>query len=77
MNDRMQGYQSVHPEDIKAALRKKGYTLTAIASSLSVQPSAISHVLHKRRSRRIEKAIAKALGTRPNLLWPERYQGRA
>lgn len=63
----------MHPEDIKAALRKKGYTLTGVADRLRVQPSAVSHVLHARRSRRIERAIAKILGTTAAELWPERY----
>lgn len=66
----------MHPEDIKAALRKRGYTLTAVAGRLRVQPSAISHVLHKRRSRRIERAIARLLESTPADLWPERYAGK-
>lgn len=64
----------MHPEDIKAELRKKQSSLSAIARSLHVYPSAVSAVIRYKRSRRIERAIAKALGTQPGNLWPERYQ---
>lgn len=67
----------MHVEDIKAALRKQGWTLTGIAKELGVGPSAISHALTRQRSRRIEKVIAAKLGLSPREIWPQRYKGGA
>jgi Ner family transcriptional regulator len=60
---------------IKSALRLKHLTLSDIARSLGVTPSTVSIVSRGfRRSRRIEAAIASALGFTPEELWPERYR---
>ncbi|MFQ4137379.1 helix-turn-helix domain-containing protein [Nodosilinea sp. PGN35] len=67
----------MHVEDIKAALRKQGWTLTGIAKELGVGPSAISHALTRQRSRRVEKVIAAKLGLSPREIWPQRYKGGA
>jgi Ner family transcriptional regulator len=64
----------VHPEDIKASLRKKGSSLTAIARDLGLAVSTVSHVLVDARSRRVERRIAKVLGTTPSAIWPDRYK---
>ncbi|WP_446745937.1 helix-turn-helix domain-containing protein [Sphingomonas sp. OTU376] len=59
---------------IKSALALKGLTLSSIARDLGVAPGTVSIVSRGfRRSRRIETAIATALGCRPADLWPERY----
>ncbi len=63
----------MHVEDIKAALRKQGWTLTRIAKELNVGPSAVSHTLIRQRSRRIEQMIASKLGLSPHEIWPQRY----
>ena len=67
----------MHVEDIKAALRKQGWTLASIAKELGVGPSAVSHALTRQRSRRVEKVIASKLGLAPREIWPQRYKGRA
>ena len=67
----------MHVEDIKAALRKQGWTLAKIARELGVGPSAISHALTRQRSRRVEKVIASKLGLSPQEIWPQRYKGGA
>lgn len=67
----------MHAEDIKAALRKRGSSLTVIANQLRVSPSAVCHALHRPCSRRIEAALAKAIAKPPEELWPERYSGQA
>ncbi|RZJ19393.1 MAG: hypothetical protein EON91_01525 [Brevundimonas sp.] len=60
---------------IKSALGLKGLTLSDIARSLDVTPSTVSIVSRgHRRSRRIEQAIADALGSSPAQIWPNRYQ---
>lgn len=59
---------------IKSALRLKHLTLSDIARSLDVSPGTVSIVSRGfRRSRRIESAIATALGFTPEELWPDRY----
>lgn len=63
----------MHVEDIKAALRKQGWTLASIANELDIDPSAVSHALTRQRSRRIEQAIASKLGRSPQEIWPHRY----
>lgn len=60
---------------IKSALRLKHLTLSDIARSLNVTPGTVSIVSRGfRRSRRIEHAIAEALGFSAEELWPDRYQ---
>jgi lambda repressor-like predicted transcriptional regulator len=59
---------------IKSALALRGATLSSIARDLGVAPGTVSIVSRGyRRSRRIEKAIADALGGSPEDLWPDRY----
>ncbi len=60
---------------IKGALVLKGLNLSSIARDLGVTPSSVSIVSRGfRRSRRIEQAIADALGCNPADLWPLRYE---
>ncbi|EKV01602.1 MULTISPECIES: helix-turn-helix domain-containing protein [Cyanophyceae] len=64
----------MHVEDIKAALRKQGWTLASIARELEIGPSAVSHALSRQRSRRIERFIASKVGLAPHEIWPQRYK---
>lgn len=60
---------------IKSALSLKRISLSDIARSLAVTPSTVSIVSRGfRRSRRVEQAIADALGQRPEEIWPDRYR---
>lgn len=55
-------------------LRMAGSSLSIIARDLGVKPTTVTSVSQGlRRSRRIESAIAAALGTQPEKLWPDRY----
>lgn len=64
----------MHPEDIKAALRKRGHTQTDIARRLHVAPASVHHVVAGRyASQRIAKAIAQATDLSLDDLWPGRY----
>jgi Ner family transcriptional regulator len=61
-----------HPEDIKAAVRKKGTTLTALALANKLPESACRVAL--RMPYYIgEQAISRFLGISPRTLWPDRY----
>lgn len=64
--------EAVRWEAIKAGLRLRGLSLSQIARSLGLSRAAVHHAKH-RHYPRVEQAIATALGTNPNRLWPERY----
>ena len=64
----------MHPEDVKAALRKRGTSLAQIARDLNIDRSTVSSVLKGvGRSRRVENAIAQGLGKPLAVVFPERY----
>lgn len=63
-----------HEEIIKAELRKRGVTLTRVASELSVTPAAISIAIRCRSSASIEDKIAEILDCSPSEIWPSRYR---
>lgn len=61
-----------HPEDIKAAVRKTGITLTALAKMNGLPAGACRAALFSPNYRG-EMAIATWLGRSPRTLWPDRY----
>lgn len=64
--------QPWHPEDIKAAVRKKGKTLRQLSLENGFSESAIRIAL-KRPLYGPEQVIAAFLGTPAKELWPDRY----
>lgn len=63
---------------IKGALELRGLSLSSIARDLDVAPTTVSIVSRGiRRSRRIEAAIAQAIGCEPAMLWPQRYHSKS
>jgi Ner family transcriptional regulator len=66
--------KGMHPEDIKAALRRRYGTMRALSAIWKQHPSAISRVLlDPRYSIPTERLIAKALDKPPHEIWPERW----
>ena len=66
----------MHPADIKAGLEKRGMRISVLARHLNLDISTVSHVLKGRqRSRRVEMAIAEALGLPLEKVFPNRYKG--
>ena len=61
-----------HPEDIKAAIRKTGITITALALANGLEGSSI-RVAIRRRHRAGERLISAFLRIPPHELWPDRY----
>ncbi len=62
----------MHPEDIKAAVRKTGITLTGLALANGLSESACRvAIIFKCKSG--EKAIARHLKKNPYEIWPNRY----
>ncbi|CAB3886352.1 MULTISPECIES: helix-turn-helix domain-containing protein [Achromobacter] len=65
----------MHPELIKASIRMKGTTPTALAAKLKVAPTTVFEVISGRtRSARIERAIADLIGQPVSVLWPGHAQ---
>ena len=61
----------MHPEQIKAAMRMKGITPTALADELGVANSTVSQVISGRSvSARIRERIAAITGHSVEVLWP-------
>lgn len=69
----MKADQGWHPEDIKAAIRKTGVTLTQLALETGLPESACRVALHRPRYW-AEQVIAAYLGVPPFELWPQRYR---
>jgi len=57
---------------IKAAIQRKGATLTGLARAAGISTAACRVALHRRNSAG-EQAIAQFLGVHPSILWPGRY----
>lgn len=62
----------MHAEEIKAQLRIRYGTLQAVEIANRLPKGAIANAL-RAPNKLAEQVIAKALSTRPHLLWPERY----
>ena len=71
----------MHPEDIKAAIRKRGYTLALVASRVDLgrpgrapTKSAVSRVLRgDLKSARIAVCISQLIDVPVSTLWPGMY----
>lgn len=68
----MRRKKSPHKEDIKAAIYKRGATLTQLASSASLGATTCNTALH-RPIPRANRAIAEFLGVALCDLWPQWY----
>lgn len=61
-----------HPEDIKAAVRKTGTTLSALSRAAGLSDGAAKRALETPWPR-AEAIIAHCIGRRPQDIWPSRY----
>lgn len=59
-------------EDIKASIRKRGWTLEGLSSHWGYCSNAISVTLH-RPWPAVEERIARFIGKEPRQIWPDRY----
>lgn len=63
-----------HPEDIKAALRKKFGTMAALSLSWGLHRDSVTNVLRRPfNSMKLERRIAEVLEVPLWELWPERW----
>ena len=61
----------MHPEQIKAAIRMKGYTAAVVAEHMGVSRSTVAQVISGRAtSARIKAYISKITGLSVETLWP-------
>lgn len=61
----------MHPEEIKAAMRMKGFTQAVIADELEVAQSSVAQTIAGRiRSSRIQQRIAQIIGREVAEIWP-------
>ncbi|WP_425025642.1 helix-turn-helix domain-containing protein [Paracoccus versutus] len=61
-------------EQIKCDLRTKNLSFSRLSQISGIDPSVFSAVCAgRKRSRRVARLIAQALGTTPEALWPEVY----
>ncbi|WP_017327387.1 helix-turn-helix domain-containing protein [Synechococcus sp. PCC 7336] len=64
----------MNPIDIKAELRKAGYTQTDVAQLLNCTPQTVWNVISRRdRSRRVEEKIAELIDRPLWEVWPDSY----
>lgn len=62
----------MHPADIRAALKKAGFTLNGVGTELDVTGQTVGSVIRgEGRSARIEKRITEITGLTLNQLWPQ------
>ena len=65
----------MHPAEIQAALKLKGYSQADVAKECEVKPSSVSMVINGRgRSRPIEEKLSQLLGIALGRLWPHWYE---
>ena len=65
--------QGWHREDIRAALRKKHGTLSALSVSWGLHPSTVAVALSTPGIAAVERRIAAEIGVHPHTLWPDRW----
>jgi len=64
----------MHHEDIKASIRKKGWTFSAIEKAYGLPKGTISKAA-RRPLVNGELAIAEILSLSPRQIWPSRFKG--
>lgn len=61
-----------HPADVLAALKKRGHSLAGLSIAHGYHPTAAGKAL-KQTWPAVERILADALGLRPQVIWPSRY----
>ncbi|AUZ65873.1 transcriptional regulator [Citrobacter telavivensis] len=65
--------QDWHPEDIKAAIRKRGMTTSQLSRMNGLAESTLRNVFRNHWPKG-EKIIAEFLGLKASDIWPSRYE---
>ena len=69
----VRGERMLDPGHIRAELAARGKPIAALARDLGVSIQTVSAAIRRPTSRRVERAIARALGMAPREIWPDRY----
>lgn len=64
--------QGLHPEDIKAAIRKRGKTLSQLSRDNNLAVATVRCAL-KERIPKADKIISSFIETPLHVIWPSRY----
>jgi len=65
----------MHPEDIKASIRKAGKSITKAAKDLGITPSTVSLVVNGRgKSSRVQTYISDLIGKPVAEIWPRKQR---
>lgn len=66
----------MHPEDIKASIRKRNTNQSQIARDLGISVMTVSHVINGRGvSARVAGRISELIGLPVQAIWPGVYDG--
>lgn len=63
----------MHKEHIKAELRIRGWSISAVAADLKITAPAVGNCLAGQRSKRIEAKVAEILDLPVEAVFPGRY----
>lgn len=66
-------FQDWHRADIKSALEKKGKSMRDLSREAGLSPDSLRNVF-SRHWPKAEAIIATALETKPEIIWPSRYE---
>lgn len=65
----------IRHQEIRDALKERGYTISGVARDLGISAATVTTVSQGyRRSARVEEYLAQLLGVSTACLFPERYQ---
>lgn len=64
--------QDWHAEDIKAAVRKRGTTLSQLSREAGLKSDSLRNVLRS-HCKKYEAIVADVIGVEPVEIWPSRY----
>ncbi|ELS4260429.1 helix-turn-helix domain-containing protein [Salmonella enterica] len=68
--------QDWHRADIKSALEKRGMSMRDLSRMAGLSPDSLRNVF-SRHWPKAEVIIATALETRPEIIWPSRYESKS
>jgi len=67
----------MHPEEIKAAMRIKGVTMSMLADEMGVSVTSVARVVNgTTRSQRIQDRVSDIVGKPVKVLWPAQVRLR-
>ncbi|HBC0987595.1 TPA: helix-turn-helix domain-containing protein [Escherichia coli] len=75
MAEKFQVLSDWHAEDVKAAVRKRGKSLSQLSRDSGLQADTLRNVF-RIRCKKYESIIGDFLGVQPSVIWPSRYEAK-